>query len=58
MSKDLSSLITIKELKKSIEITIHEKKNCPITLHIKSIGDPHFSLKLSYNDCEQSEQSH
>ena len=26
MSKDLSSLITIQELKKSIEITIHEKK--------------------------------
>ena len=45
MSKDLSSLITIKELKKSIiEITIHEKKNCPITLHIKSIGGTHISV--------------
>lgn len=44
MSKDLSSLITIKELKKSIEITIHVKKNCPITLHIKSIGGTHISV--------------
>ena len=44
MSKDLSSLITIKELKKSIEITIHEKKNCPIILHIKSIGGTHISV--------------
>lgn len=59
MSKDLSSLIMIKELKKSIEITIHEKKKLPNhTSHKKYRGDPHFSLKLSYNDCEQSEQSH